>query len=780
MQIPKSYRRAPALPNSMAFFERLLMAAAAQTKPSQVIPCSFPPRTAQIHHLHSRSKEKTEEEQEVFEGESIGNRSYWRKKIHSLCAIHGDVDEALRLLDRLRLRGYRPDSLNLASVVHALCAAGRSEEAHRRLLLSAAAGWLPDDRTANVLFARLLDAGTPLLTLQVVRCLTDAKPAFVPSLTNYNRLIDQLSSQSQPVEARSLLLDMRSKGRLPNAVSYTALINGFARTGELDHARQMFDEMLEAGIPPNSLTHSVLIKAVLRKRRVDEGREMLVELWRKMQDEREPSVNGAAFANLIDALCREGFFHEVFRIAEEMPQGDSIDQLFAYGQMMDSLCRVGKYHGASRIVYIMRKRGFIPGMASYNHIVHGLSKEKGCMRAYQLFKEGTEFGYSPSESTYKVLVEGLCREKDINKAQDVAEFVLQRDAVDRTRIYNIFLSALRLADNPSEQLNVLVSMLQKQCQPDVVTLNTVIHGFCKIGKVDEAKRILDDMLNGNISEPDVVTFTTIIRGLLDVGRPEESLDVLRNTMPAHKCAPSVVTYNVVLQGLTKLRKVDEAMRLFYDMIDKGFAADSTTYTVVVEGLCSVGRLAEAKRIWDDIIWPSQIHDHYVYGAILRGLCCSGKLAQACDFLYELVDCGVDPGIVNYNIVIDCACRMGLKKEAYQIVGEMRKNGVRPDAVTWRILGKLHEEGGKECIISNQNSELNWIVDLPEEFHESKIERDGDMLEGLTDSSFSGELIEDEVSEDDRVGKNAGLIGDAVNLGPKEPLSRIARRIFGLL
>jgi hypothetical protein len=31
----------------------------------------------------------------------------------------------------------------------------------------------------------------------------------------------------------------------------------------------------------------------------------------------------------------------------------------------------------------------------------------------------------------------------------------------------------------------------------------------------------------------------------------------------------------------------------------------------------------------------------------------------------------------------------MKREAYQIAGEMQKNGLTPDAVTWRTLDKLH-------------------------------------------------------------------------------------------
>ncbi|XP_022736940.1 pentatricopeptide repeat-containing protein At3g18020 isoform X3 [Durio zibethinus] len=529
----------------------------------------------------------------------ITNKPYWTNKIHNLCTKHRNVDEALRLLDTLCLHGYHPDSLNLSSIIHALCDCNRFSEAHHRFLLFLSSHLVPDERTCNVLIARLLYSKTPLSTFHVIRSLLKRDYAYAMELMN--------------------------------------------------------------------------------------------KLWERMKDVKDdPAVNAAAFANLIDCLCREGYFNEVFRIVESMPQGKSVSEEFAYGHMIDSLCRAGRNHGASRVVYLMRKKGFVPSLVSYNCIIHGLCKEGGCMRAYQLFEDGFEFGYLPSEYTYKVLVEGLCRESDFHKGRQVLHFMLNKKGADRIRIYNIYLRALCLVNNnPTEFLNVLVSMLQNQCQPDVITLNTVINGFCKMGRIEDALQVLSDMINGKFCAPDVVTFTTVACGLLDVGRTQEALDVLNQIMPERGLRPGVITYNAVLRGLFKTQHADEAMGVFNCMVNEGVTANCTTYAIVVDGLCQYGQIEEAKKFWDDVIWPSQIHDDFVYAAILKGQCQASNFNLACHFLYELVDSGVTPNTVSYNIVINKACKLGLEKEAYQIVGEMRKNGLEPDAVTWRILEKLH-------------------------------------------------------------------------------------------
>ncbi|KAI3976998.1 hypothetical protein MKX01_008856 [Papaver californicum] len=542
---------------------------------------------ALLYSTNTNPSSQQQQQQYEGEGESIKNKTYWTKRIHSLCTQHGKVHEALLLLDNLRLHGYFPDSLNLNSIIHALCSSYRFTDAHNRLLqFINPPHSVPDERTCNVLIARLLDAKTPQQTLIVIRSLIAAKPAFVPSLINYNRLIYQFCSSNQSDEARKLFDDMKIRGHSPNSISYTTMINGFVRVGEL-----------------------------------------------------------------------EGFFREVYRIADDIPQGKSVKEEFAFGQMIDSLCRAGQNHGASRIVYIMRKKGFLPRLVSYNYIVHSLSNDGGCMRAYQLYKE--------------VLVEALCQESDICKAKDLLEYMLNTEAIDRTRIYNIFLRALCSLDNPSELLNVLVSMLQNQFQPDVVTLNTIVKGLCKTKKVDEALKVLNDMLAGNLCAPDVVTFTTVISGLLNDGRTDEAFHLLRVKMPENGLKPGIVTYNAVLRGLCKLQKVNEAMGIFCDVLKDGKVFNCTTCTIMIEGLCRLYRIDEAKRFWDDVVWPSKIHDDFVYAEILKGLCGSGKFNEACDFLYELVDCGVSPNIVNYNILIDKACKLGLRTQAYQILGVRR-------------------------------------------------------------------------------------------------------------
>ncbi|KAJ1701737.1 hypothetical protein LUZ63_001516 [Rhynchospora breviuscula] len=685
---------------------------------------------------------------------------------------------------------HPPDTASLLQFIQTLRSSGRSEEAHRRLLLlllSSSTAYT--NQSYNALLSSLLKSNSPLLTLRLILRLSHVKPFNSLSLSTFNKLIHLLCNCFLG-HAHRLLLRLQCVGPLPDTATYTIVLNGYASLGDFGAARRLFDEMLEYNVFPNLLTRSVLIKAALRKRAyLSEGSLLMEQFWLEMQKEKderglEESVRNAAFANLIQCLCHEALFHEVFRISEEMPQGDSVREEFAFSQMIDSLCRYSQFHSAVKIVHRMEKGGFKPSSVSYNCIIHGLCLSGDCIRAYQLLKEGDNFGYTLPEVTYKALVESLCRKNDIAKAKDVLEFMLARaiDTETKTRFYNIFLSALQIVQNSSEQLDVLVRMLEKQCQPDIITLNTIIHGFCKVGKVNEARKIMDDMINGTFSlcVPDVVTFTMIICGLLDAGQCDEALDLLRSMVPKHSCPPNTVTYNATIKGLFGLKKVEKALEVFDEMLRKRIPCDSLTYTYIIKGLFEADRIEKAKRFWDDVIWPSKRHDEFVYSAFLRGFCQAEKFDQACDFLYKLVDKGVNPGVVNYNILIDYACKKGLKRNAYFILNQMKTNGLEPDAVTWRTLNQLHHHQDKpEMVVSpncNNDREVQELVTNSKEIDDDNLlhlELD-ESMEGFADPSLSTEQVEgtSHVPEDVNFSKHSGH-------NAKEPLSTIARRVFGL-
>ncbi|XLU27723.1 hypothetical protein S245_063789, partial [Arachis hypogaea] len=87
------------------------------------------------------------------------------------------------------------------------------------------------------------------------------------------------------------------------------------------------------------------------------------------------------------------------------------------------------------------------------------------------------------------------------------------------------------------------------CAPNSVTYNTLIHGFCKNGDMEGAKRVFDRMVEvrGQSCKPDVK------------GELREALECME--MVKQGCHPNVLTYNTLIEGLCLGGNVGEAMKM---------------------------------------------------------------------------------------------------------------------------------------------------------------------------------------------------------------------------
>ncbi|CAN1229205.1 Pentatricopeptide repeat-containing protein At2g18940, chloroplastic [Linum grandiflorum] len=112
-------------------------------------------------------------------------------------------------------------------------------------------------------------------------------------------------------------------------------------------------------------------------------------------------------------------------------------------------------------------------------------------------------------------------------------------------------------------------------KPDLVSYNTVIKGFCRQGLMQEAMRVLAEMMNTRGIRPCIFTYNTFVTGYAARGMFEEVKDVVRY-MIEHDCRPNQLTYKIAVTGYCKARKYDEALEFVSQIkcVDDGFDDDS--------------------------------------------------------------------------------------------------------------------------------------------------------------------------------------------------------------
>ncbi|EXB48288.1 hypothetical protein L484_003771 [Morus notabilis] len=232
-------------------------------------------------------------------------------------------------------------------------------------------------------------------------------------------------------------------------------------------------------------------------------------------------------------------------------------------------------------------------------------------------------------------------------------------------------------------------MEENLVKPDVFTYTTMIRGFCKMGMVEHAQKMFDEMG----CDPNSFTCNTLITGYCRKGDMESARGVFGFMMESKICLPDTVTYTTLIDGYSKKGEVGKAINLLKEMEERGIEPNVFTYNALIHGLCLIGDLHEAKRMITEMRLNGIKDDVGTHTTILKGLCITGKLDEAFAVLREMVFLGMNLDVKAYGVVLNECCRRRKPEEAISLLREMRVQGLNPHVSSFNaVLRSLGENG----------------------------------------------------------------------------------------
>ncbi|KAK6118375.1 hypothetical protein DH2020_047946 [Rehmannia glutinosa] len=153
--------------------------------------------------------------------------------------------------------------------------------------------------------------------------------------------------------------------------------------------------------------------------------------------------------------------------------------------------------------------------------------------------------------------------------------------------------------------------------------------------------------------------------------PPEDADEIFKKMKETGLIPNAVA---MLDGLCKDGLVQEAMKLFGLMREKGTIPEVVVYTAVVEGFCKAHKFDDAVRIFKKMQSNGVIPNVFSYQVLVRGLFSGKRLEDAYGFTIEMLEAGHSPNIATFTGLVDGYCREKGLEEAQNVIGAMRQKG----------------------------------------------------------------------------------------------------------
>jgi len=184
----------------------------------------------------------------------------------SACEKAGRADDALALLDELKVRAQRDPSMRPSVVTYsaaiAACAkAGRADDAlelfdELKALARHDSSMRPNVVTYSAAIAAcgkagLVDRATTLLA--ELNDVAARDPSIRPDIVAYNAAIVACAKGGRPEQAHALLTDaqrlaVHGAPTRPNATTYSAVISAYAGSGRSEQARRLIDAAIADGV----------------------------------------------------------------------------------------------------------------------------------------------------------------------------------------------------------------------------------------------------------------------------------------------------------------------------------------------------------------------------------------------------------------------------------------------------------------------------------------------------------------------------------------------------
>ncbi|KAI6703935.1 hypothetical protein NL676_013071 [Syzygium grande] len=185
---------------------------------------------------------------------------------------------------------------------------------------------------------------------------------------------------------------------------------------------------------------------------------------------------------------------------------------------------------------------------------------------------------------------------------------------------------------------------------DVFTYNTFVKGYCRMGSLDQALSLLDEMEKMGTG-PDLITLNTLLEAFHGNGRFLEG-EKIWDIMASKKFNPSIRSYNTRICGLISQNRVADAVKLFDEMRDKGVKADTYSFNAFIVGCCRNGDLMGAKNWYRQLVESGCVVDRVTISALVPFLCEKGDFELAHRLCIKAMDKKLFLGTDTLQYVVD--------------------------------------------------------------------------------------------------------------------------------
>lgn len=670
----------------------------------------------------------------------------WDSLIQGLCINEEDPEKGLSVLrDCLRIDGILPSSFTFCSLIHTFSSQGKMDRAIEvlEMMTDEKINYPFDNFVCSKVISGFIKIGKPELAVGFCDNAIESA-ALRPNVVTYTALLSAYCRLGRIEEVHELVSRIENNGLACDVVFYSCWIYEYFREGILGEACRKHREMVEKKIELDTISYTILVDGFSKEGYVEKAIGFLKSM---KKDGLKPNL--VTYTAIMLGFCKIGKLEEAFVVLKMVEDlGIEVDE-FTYATLIDGVCRTGDFDRVFHLLDEMEKKGIRPSVVTYNTLINGLCKAGRTSEAEEVSK-----GIIGDAITYSTLLQGYIEEENsVGILETKRRLELAGVCMDVV-MCNILIKALFMVGSFEDALAIYKGMPEMNLAADSFTYCTLIDGYCKSGRIEEALEIFDDFRGTSISS--VECYNCILCGLCKNGMVNLAIEVfielnerglpldvglnmmLLKAIFEEKGAVGIVDFlcrieilgcneifdiicNNAICYLCKKGCTEAAFDAYMVMIKNGLVLNSQSYYSILAVLIDDGKRWPVQPILNTfvknygVIEPkvSKILSHYLCMknvndalrflkmmenvtlpiTVVERLIKSGRVLDA----YKLLT-GADNNlphmdVVDYSIVVDGLCKGGHIDKALDICAFARKKGIKLSVVTYNsVLNGLCRQG----------------------------------------------------------------------------------------
>ncbi|KAF7806879.1 pentatricopeptide repeat-containing protein [Senna tora] len=326
--------------------------------------------------------------------------------------------------------------------------------------------------------------------------------------------------------------------------------------------------------------------------------------------------------------------------------------------------------------------GYVHSPELYELMVDILGKLKKFHLMWDLIEEMDRIeGYVTFTTMVKVmrrLTKAGKYEEAVEVFRNMDRFGVKKDTMGM----NVLMDALVKGDSVEHAHKVHLEF--KDSIPlNNFSFNVLIHGWCKVRKLEQAYEAMEDMKKHGF-HPDVVTYTSFIEAHCRE-KDFRKVDELFEKMKEEGCSPSVVTYTILMHALGKAGELSEALKVYERMKSNGCIPDTQFYSSLIFILGQAGKHKDALEVFEDMPKQGVVQDVMTYTTMISIACAHSQEETALRLLKEMEEKQCHPEIDTYHPLLKMCCKKKRMKVLNFLLDHMFRNNLSLEVGTYSLL-----------------------------------------------------------------------------------------------